>query len=79
MEAETGKASLLPETGEMKLHWPTESLVCWVRCHKLCTGVAYLERQCWEDLREKHEDLSQSQRSLVQLEAFYCSIIISLA
>lgn len=27
MEAETGKTSFLPEKGEMKLRWPTDSLV----------------------------------------------------
>lgn len=27
METETGKTSFIPETGEMKLHWPTENLV----------------------------------------------------
>ena len=30
METETGKTSSIPETGEMKLHWPTENLVCLV-------------------------------------------------
>lgn len=47
MEAETGKASLLPETGEMKLHWPTEGLVCWVCIDDVINSVR--EWLTWND------------------------------